>query len=263
MKKLAFSYEMKLKFTANITDHHFMLRCSPVSGGRQKIYSLSVDIRPDTAVSSFSDGFGNLVYTGVIAPEHSEFGYAARGIAFVDGRAGRSRDYLPCFAQQTATTSQGPQLEAFCRELGASGPLGKHDGGNLEKAVFLSGELSRCFKYEQHVTSVDTTAEEAFSMCSGVCQDFSHILLSLCRRWGIPARYISGLLLGEGESHSWVEVFSGGEWHGYDPTHNRPVVEDHIRISCGRDYSDCIVNKGVFKGNAIQEQQVIVKVIEL
>lgn len=90
----------------------------------------------------------------------------------------------------------------------------------------------------------------------GVCQDYSHILLSLCRMERIPARYVVGMLVGEGLSHAWVEVYESGRWIALDPTNNLVVDDEHIRISVGRDYGDCTMNQGIFVGQTTQTQEV-------
>ena len=56
------------------------------------------------------------------------------------------------------------------------------------------------------VTSVRTTAAQALAGGRGVCQDFAHVMLALCHIVGLPARYVSGHLLGQGGTHAWVEV---------------------------------------------------------
>ena len=96
----------------------------------------------------------------------------------------------------------------------------------------------------------------------GVCQDYSHILLSLCRMEGIPCRYVVGMLIGEGASHAWVEICSEGRWIALDPTNNLVVDDQHIKISAGRDYQDCIINQGIFTGQTRQTQQILVSVKE-
>ena len=60
--------------------------------------------------------------------------------------------------------------------------------------------------YTHGVTGVRTTAAEAFALRRGVCQDYAHIMLALCRLCDLPARYVSGHLLGEGGTHAWVDV---------------------------------------------------------
>lgn len=95
---------------------------------------------------------------------------------------------------------------------------------------------------------------------AGVCQDYAHIFLSLLRLKGIPARYVTGMLRGEGESHAWVELALGAYWYGLDPTNDCVVAGEHVRIACGRDYRDCRISQGVFYGGARQTQQVQVSV---
>ena len=79
---------------------------------------------------------------------------------------------------------------------------------------------------------------------------------------GIQARYAAGMLIGEGLSHAWVEVAQEGRWYGLDPTNGVRVLENHIKISHGRDYGDCLLNQGVFTGTANQQQTVSVTVEE-
>ncbi len=69
-------------------------------------------------------------------------------------------------------------------------------------------------------------------------------------------------MTGDGESHAWVEIYDGVRWHGFDPTNNVPVEDSHIKISHGRDYRDCSINRGVFTGQAAQRQSILVEVTE-
>ena len=114
--------------------------------------------------------------------------------------------------------------------------------------------------YQTGVTNVRTTAGEAAQNKTGVCQDYAHIFLALCRMMKIPARYVSGLPVGEGASHAWVEIWFDGKWHGYDPTRNCHVDETYLRFCTGRDFHDCPIEAGVFWGNCIQNQKVYTKV---
>jgi transglutaminase-like putative cysteine protease len=86
----------------------------------------------------------------------------------------------------------------------------------------------------------------------GVCQDFAHVMLGLCRYLEWPARYVSGYWvpaenLGTLESHAWVEVGTpGGEWVGLDPTYATVVQDHHVSAAVGRDYDDAAPLHGVF-----------------
>ena len=123
-------------------------------------------------------------------------------------------------------------------------------------AVRVMHSLHRYFVYQKAATDVSTSAEEAMEKGAGVCQDYAHIFLSLLRLRGIPARYVTGMLRGEGESHAWVEVALGDFWYGLDPTNDCAVAGEHVRIACGRDYRDCRISQGVFYGGARQSQKV-------
>ena len=61
-------------------------------------------------------------------------------------------------------------------------------------------------RYDWGVTSIATTAAEAWAGGAGVCQDYAHCMLALARLCGLSARYVSGHLLGEGGTHAWVEI---------------------------------------------------------
>ena len=114
--------------------------------------------------------------------------------------------------------------------------------------------------YEPGSTSVNTSAEEAFRKGSGVCQDYSHIYITLLRMFGIPARYVCGLIVGEGESHSWVEAVCNRSFIAFDPTHNIEITDEYIKLGVGRDAFDCAINKGVMWGGGSQTQKISVTV---
>lgn len=126
-------------------------------------------------------------------------------------------------------------------------------------------------RYTPGFTTVFTTASEAWAHGAGVCQDFTHVTLSLLRPLGIPARYVSGYLytgsgeVGErvtGESHAWVEVWDG-DWHGLDPTNGRVVGEGHIIVARGRDYADVSPLKGIYAGGHSESLGVTVTLTRL
>lgn len=112
-------------------------------------------------------------------------------------------------------------------------------------------------EYVPGSTGVRTSAQEAWSLRKGVCQDIAHLTLGMLRCMGIPARYVSGYLYpsasGEvgdtiaGQSHAWVEWWCG-DWTGFDPTNGVPVGLRHVIVAKGRDYADVTPLKGVYHG---------------
>lgn len=112
-------------------------------------------------------------------------------------------------------------------------------------------------QYEKGVTDTKTTAVQALKLKKGVCQDFSHIMLALLRMDKIPCRYIAGLAACDGETHSWVEIWDGEKWLGFDPANNCPVNEDYLVLSQGRDFGDCSIDRGVMFGAYTKQLQLI------
>lgn len=121
-------------------------------------------------------------------------------------------------------------------------------------------------KYESCSTHVHTPMAEVINGRRGVCQDFSHLLIGLCRALNIPARYVSGYLATEKASatHAWVEVFIPGHgWRGLDPTHNRQIGETYVKIGHGRDYADVPPISGSYHGTRERNMTVAVKITPL
>src|SRR5579859_8183626 len=106
--------------------------------------------------------------------------------------------------------------------------------------------------YEHGATGIHTTAAQALALGRGVCQDYAHLMLALCRLCGLPARYVSGHLLGEGGTHAWVEVLlpdGSGESiaHAFDPTHGCATGPGHLTVAVGRDYADVPPTSGSYR----------------
>ncbi len=118
------------------------------------------------------------------------------------------------------------------------------------------------FKYDSTATTVSTPVEQVFRTRRGVCQDFAHLLISMLRSIGLPARYVSGYLrtlpppgkprlVGADASHAWLSVYCGPlGWIDLDPTNNQFPATDHITIAWGRDYVDVAPLKGVYIGGS-------------
>lgn len=252
MRTLRFRYFMELRFSQPVWNHRFTLRCFPRSGRRQAVEDMDVRIDPETALTYGRDALGGVYAYGCAARPHRRFAVTVRGTAHT-GLAGSEEACPPHqaarFKYHTPFTRPGPALTAFHDSLSLS-------GSNLERAESCMNALHSRFRYVSGATGVLTTAEQAMAQGRGVCQDYAHILLSLCRMEGIPCRYIAGLLPGEGESHAWTEIYEDGRWIALDPTHNCPAGEGYIQFSAGRDSAGCSINRGVFNGPARQFQTV-------
>jgi transglutaminase-like putative cysteine protease len=130
----------------------------------------------------------------------------------------------------------------------------------LQMVRAIGQRLHSEMRFDAEATDVDTPAETAFANRHGVCQDFSHIMISCLRCLGIPAGYVSGFLRtlppegqarleGADAMHAWVRAWCGKEvgWVEYDPTNDLMVGTDHVVVGYGRDYADVAPLKGVLR----------------
>jgi transglutaminase-like putative cysteine protease len=147
-------------------------------------------------------------------------------------------------------TEPDAALCAAARRLVDSG-----DGG-LALAERVNAWVAAAMRYRHDVTSVHTTAAEALRGGAGVCQDYAHVMLALSRLCGLPARYVSGHLVGEDGSHAWVEVLLPPAGAGsplvavaFDPTNDRRAGSQYLTVAVGRDYTDVAPTHGSYNGD--------------
>jgi transglutaminase-like putative cysteine protease len=124
----------------------------------------------------------------------------------------------------------------------------------LELSERICDWVSNAMTYKSGVTGVATTASQALELGAGLCQDYAHIALALLRAAGLPARYVSGHMLGEGGSHAWLEVIIPNqhgklEAIGFDPTNARRPNLGYTVVALGRDYSDVPPTTGSYIGD--------------
>jgi transglutaminase-like putative cysteine protease len=150
--------------------------------------------------------------------------------------------------QPSALTQPDNRLRQIAATLLASGMQG------LVLAEQINEWTHQALRYAHEVTNIHTTAAEALALGQGVCQDYAHIMIVLCRLCGLPARYVSGHMLGEGGTHAWVEVLLPvaerpelAIVEPFDPTNEKRVGLDYLTIAVGRDYYDVAPTSGTFR----------------
>jgi len=152
----------------------------------------------------------------------------------------------PALLRPTRLTAADDRLRDLARALPGTAAT---PAGNAERICDL---VHSAITYESGVTSVRTTAAEALAGGRGVCQDSAHVMLALCHLVGLPARYVSGHLLGQGGTHAWVEVIVPRAHDAvalaFDPCNGRRAGSDYITIATGRDYSDVAPVSGSYIG---------------
>ena len=136
----------------------------------------------------------------------------------------------------------------------------------------LMAKIHAEFKFDAKATTVTTPVMTFFTHKHGVCQDFTHLMISCLRSTGLAARYVSGYLLtrpapgkprrvGADASHAWISLFVPDlGWIDFDPTNNVMPSLEHITVGWGRDFSDVTPLRGVINGGGEQTLEVKVTV---
>jgi transglutaminase-like putative cysteine protease len=154
----------------------------------------------------------------------------------------------PQLLKPTQLTAADDRLRALAADLSG------HGGTPLEAAQQVCDAVHAAITYEYGVTSVTTTAAEALAAGRGVCQDSAHVMLALCHLLKLPARYVSGHLLGQGGTHAWVEVIvptaDEAMAVAFDPCNGRRAGAGYVTVATGRDYSDVAPASGSYTGTS-------------
>ncbi len=245
----------------------------PRGGIGQRLIDFDLEIDPHAQAFSYPDVWGNTVRHFDVPHPHQKLTITASSTVETaiisqppeslsveewdrlksDAARAESWDFLHPHGYARHTEALG----AFCETHGV-GALTALDP--MTAARRLNAIIFSALDYESGVTAADSPIDEALSAGRGVCQDFAHIMIAICRGWGLPARYVSGYVATAADhadrsrpdaSHAWVEVLLPSlRWVGFDPTNNVLAGERHIVVAIGRDYADVPPSRGVFKGDA-------------
>ena len=266
MRSFEYTFTTHIDFGGPVRDHFFVLRCQPAAGPGVTLRNASVRVEPRASLSRQIDSFGNVQHVGSLRAEHDSFTYVSEGIARIDcSAAAVPCEASPLFTFASELTKPSEAMRTWLDDWYGSTYFGASDVLEWTTMQKLSHAVHELMAYEPGSTHVRTTAAEAFEDRQGVCQDFAHILIALLRDCGVPARYVSGLAEGEGQTHAWVEAHVDGVWRGLDPTRDVPVDDAYLPIARGRDWADCPIERGSFipLTDAPQTQTVFMTMREL
>ena len=256
----------------------------PQKTARQRLISFELQIDPKAHHFSYADIFGNAVYHFDVPHPHDLL--TIRSQAAVETTAPKPLPTALDLGEWDRLNSDFIKGDCFdfMRPHGFAVPterllafMAEHDLEDLRRGDPLTAILKVCetiykaFAYLPGVTEADSPIDLALEARSGVCQDFAHIMITICRMWGIPARYVSGYLFTDRShatdrsapdaTHAWVEVFLPSlRWIGLDPTNNLWAGERHVSVAIGRDYNDVPPSRGVYKGDSDSELLVAVSI---
>lgn len=255
MKRYIYCYRTIVSFSEPLPRHAVMLRCQPVSNNCQTVEQEQLVVSPDYWMVPDTDAFGNRILYGGANEQKMTFAYISCGIVSCNTYLVKYRgESLSMYKQPTALT-------LFHVDMNTLLPDKKLN--SRDKSIAICHAVHEALSYEHASTDVNTTAAEAFRLGKGVCQDYAHLMLSLCRKMEIPCRYVCGFLEGNGETHAWVEIYDGYNWVGFDPTNDCRLVLGYVKIAHGRDAADCPVVRGMYMGPASQQTTINVTLHEI
>jgi transglutaminase-like putative cysteine protease len=169
------------------------------------------------------------------------------------------------FVFQSPMVAADPDVAAY---VARSFPAGRRI---LVGVIDLLDRINHDFRFQAGITTIATPVGKVLAQKAGVCQDFSHLMISGLRGLGIPARYVSGYIRtrpppgqirrrGADQSHAWVGVWLGPAfgWIDVDPTNNLIVHDEHVVLGWGRDYGDLSPVRGVILGGGTHSLSVSV-----
>jgi transglutaminase-like putative cysteine protease len=225
----------------------------PAAHGNQHVLAHRVEIsQPHSRKRTRVDRFGNVRLEISIPQVDAEVDFdVSLTVERLPGQEPHieepTQPALQAYLLPSALTRPDTALRAVAASLAGTG------GHGAELAITVGNWVHRQMGYGFDRTDVTTTAGQALAAGHGVCQDYAHVMLALCRLLGIPVRYVSGYLVGEGGTHAWVEVLrplSGGavEVLAWDPTHDRPTDPRYVTVAVGRDYRDVAPVSGTYCG---------------
>ena len=249
MKQVDFTFETAFNFSEPVYRHVFVLHCLPFVAPHQQA-KYDIKLLPLVPYTIQQDGFGNSILCGSNYNPHDTFVYGTSGRATIDFSKKQKEQPHPMYRYPSGLTQPNSALVQLSHSI--SSP----SSDPMSCALEINELVSQRLQYLAGSTNIQTTAVQALELGTGVCQDYTHLFITLARLKGLTARYCMGLMPGEGATHAWAEVSINQQWYGFDPTHNTEITEEYITFAVGRDASDCAVERGVFRSNAVQTQHI-------
>lgn len=264
-------YRTTIHYDDVVRDSHNELRACPGSDDQQTLLAYEVTVHPEARILSHRDYWGTRVDAFGVREPHVALEIVAEATVEVLPRLRvtasprmtelRQPAFVAAHAELLAPSSHvrwGHEIQQVADRVTAAA------GDDVVGAVLaLHRFVHTSLQYTPGATYIGVEVDEVLSEGHGVCQDYAHLAVALCRASGIPARYVSGYFFAaadaseldasvtevEVQTHAWFEAsIPGWGWLPLDPTNGHHVDERHIKIGHGRDYDDVPPIRGVYSG---------------
>ncbi|MYG93999.1 MAG: transglutaminase family protein [Acidimicrobiia bacterium] len=279
--KLDICYRTLFCFDTVVRESQNEVRACPTTNQRQQLLNYRLTLEPSARILSFTDYWGTRVdQFGVTDDHHALELTAEASVETQDPLAITATPPLEALSESEFRQSHEEYLTCT-RHTNWNSALAKeahnltNDEPDVNSAVAAIWEfVNTRLSYEPDSTQIGECITEIAARGTGVCQDFAHLGVALCRSAGIPARYVSGYLFSSNDrtgsidrdlvrvqTHAWFEAaIPGVGWQPLDPTNKLTVGHQHVKIGHGRDYDDVPPLRGVYSGSGVPEVKASVEI---
>ena len=249
------------------------IHLEPLSNLDQTVESFFLRILPGATPARYADFYGNWVHHFEVPEAHAYLLVESRSRVKTHPIPLLAPEARPCALDRIGSApdreschdfvqgSRHVELEVDSWRLAIDATVGQSDAWQAALAImnFVHGFLEP----GPESPHVHARLRDVMARRRGVCQDYAHLMIGLCRSLKIPARYVSGYLAAAnaGAAHAWVEVFIPGcGWQALDPTHNCQPEGTYVKVGIGRDYADVPPVAGSYRGTLQRTMEVEVKI---
>lgn len=261
---LTISHETEYEYDQPVPFGLQQVRQTPRTSHVQRVLEWETHVDGGTTQATFNDQYRNAVQLVSLGEGQDTFRLVSTGsVETFDtgGVFGAASELVPLwlFRRSTPLTAAGPLVTKLL-----DGPA--DDLGDLDALHTLTTRIQEAVAYRTGSSTSLSTAEDALSNRSGVCQDHAHVFVSAARVAGWPARYVSGYLMmndriHQEASHAWAEAFvTGLGWVGFDVSNGISPDERYVRLAVGLDYAEAAPVSGIRFGSADERLNVSVQV---
>jgi transglutaminase-like putative cysteine protease len=277
------AYRTTIRYDDVVRGSQNELRACPASDDHQQLVAYRVTTHPASRVLAYHDYWGTRVDTFGIREPHVSLELTAeasvetmpRPLVTVSPRVAELSDvafrdrYVEYLSRSMHTEWDGDVAAAAERIAAVTGD----DVVGIVLALHRFVHTS--LQYTPGATYIGVDVNEVLAKAKGVCQDYAHLAVALCRSIGIPARYVSGYFFASSDdkgadvdgdevkvqTHAWFEAaIPDWGWLALDPTNAQQVGQRHIAIGHGRDYDDVPPVRGIYSGGGRPSTDAIVEI---
>ena len=265
------SYRTSIHYDDIVRGSQNEMRACPASDEYQRLVAYRVTTHPAARILAYHDYWGTRVDTFGVREPHVSLELVAeasvetmpRPLVTVSPRVtelpnASFRDQYVEYLSRSMHTEWDGDIASAAERIAAI------TGDDVVGIVLaLHRFVHTSLQYTPGATYIGVDVNEVLAKGKGVCQDYAHLAVALCRSIGIPARYVSGYFFASSDAtgadvdgdevkvqtHAWFEAaIPGWGWLALDPTNAQQVGQRHIAIGHGRDYDDVPPVRGVFSG---------------